>query len=285
MFPDQDSARLYLEARLWPDGARCPVCGLGERITARKNGYYRCNQCSLDFTIRTETIMERSHVGLREWIIAMAIIFERPELRSEELAAILKCTPKTALAVKERLHEALAAEFESRLDKQGYRRVVGFEHAYRVGEDGSLWTLYRLGRGGRIGYEWRQLNPGLDRDGYRMATLTAKNGRQSGKKVAPLVCAAFHGQRPNGQECRHLNGIRIDDRVENLAWGTSQQNQHDRRAHGRAPTRSENGNAKLSEDDVAAIRLLKGKKRQRDIADDFQITQGHVSRIHRGAQW
>ena len=35
MIPDQESARLYLEARLWPKGARCPVCGITERVTAR----------------------------------------------------------------------------------------------------------------------------------------------------------------------------------------------------------------------------------------------------------
>lgn len=35
MFPDQETARTYLESRLWPEGPKCPVCGLGERITAR----------------------------------------------------------------------------------------------------------------------------------------------------------------------------------------------------------------------------------------------------------
>ena len=35
MFPDQEAARTYLEKRLWPNGCRCPVCGLGERITER----------------------------------------------------------------------------------------------------------------------------------------------------------------------------------------------------------------------------------------------------------
>ena len=39
MFPDQETARVYLESRLWPNGPRCPVCGLGERITVRKDGY------------------------------------------------------------------------------------------------------------------------------------------------------------------------------------------------------------------------------------------------------
>ena len=40
MFPDQETARTYLESRLWPNGCRCPVCGLGDRITARAGGDY-----------------------------------------------------------------------------------------------------------------------------------------------------------------------------------------------------------------------------------------------------
>jgi len=53
MFPDEESARLYFESRLWPQGAHCPVCGLRDRVSARKAGYYRCNQCLEDFTVRT----------------------------------------------------------------------------------------------------------------------------------------------------------------------------------------------------------------------------------------
>lgn len=66
LFPDQEAARLYLEGRLWPDGVRCSCCGLQDRITTRKGGYYRCNQCKLDFTVRTGTIFERSHVPLHK---------------------------------------------------------------------------------------------------------------------------------------------------------------------------------------------------------------------------
>jgi len=27
LFPDAESARLYLESRLWPNGVRCEACG------------------------------------------------------------------------------------------------------------------------------------------------------------------------------------------------------------------------------------------------------------------
>ena len=45
MFPDKESARLYFESRMWPQGVRCPVCAATENITTRKRaGFYRCNQ-------------------------------------------------------------------------------------------------------------------------------------------------------------------------------------------------------------------------------------------------
>jgi Transposase zinc-ribbon domain len=75
MFPTPESARLYLESRLWPDGAFCPECKSRERIGKQpKVGFYRCNACSLDFTIRTGTIFERSHIPLHKWLYAMYLL-------------------------------------------------------------------------------------------------------------------------------------------------------------------------------------------------------------------
>ena len=75
MFPTTESARLYLESRLWPDGPFCPECKSRERIGKQpKVGFYRCNACNLDFTIRTGTIFERSHVPLHKWLYAMYLL-------------------------------------------------------------------------------------------------------------------------------------------------------------------------------------------------------------------
>jgi transposase-like protein len=107
MFPDQESARLYLESRLWPQGPRCPVCGLGDRITTRKDGYYRCNQCKEDFTVRTGTIFERSHVPLHKWIYAMyLLVTARKGISSMQLAKEIGITQKSAWFVLGRLREA-----------------------------------------------------------------------------------------------------------------------------------------------------------------------------------
>src|SRR5580658_661228 len=107
MFPDQETARTYLEGRLWPNGPKCPVCGLGERITARAGGFYRCNQCKEDFTVRTGTIFERSHVPLHKWVYAMyLLVTARKGISSMQLAKEIGVTQKTAWFMLHRLREA-----------------------------------------------------------------------------------------------------------------------------------------------------------------------------------
>lgn len=112
LFPNQEAARLYFESRLWPNGAVCPVCHLGERITARKGGYYRCNACREDFTVRTGTIFERSHVPLHKWIYAMYILVTaRKGVSSLQLSKQIGVTQKTAWFVLHRLREACGNDF------------------------------------------------------------------------------------------------------------------------------------------------------------------------------
>ncbi len=106
-FPDKESARLYLEGRLWPNGPRCPVCGLPDRITVRKAGYYRCNQCAEDFTVRTGTVMERSHIPLHKWLYAMyLLVTARKGISSLQLSKQIGVTQKSAWFLLHRLREA-----------------------------------------------------------------------------------------------------------------------------------------------------------------------------------
>lgn len=107
LFPDQETARLYLESRLWPNGATCPTCSRRERVTARKGGFYRCLDCKGDFTVRTGTIFERSHVPLHKWIYAMyLLVTARKGISSMQLAKEIGITQKSAWFVLQRLREA-----------------------------------------------------------------------------------------------------------------------------------------------------------------------------------
>ena len=145
MFPDQETARVYLESRLWPNGPRCPVCGLGERITARKGGYYRCNQCKEDFTVRTGTIFERSHVPLHKWIYAMyLLVTARKGISSMQLAKEIGITQKTAWFVLGPASRSLRQTISTKL-----RGIVEIDETYIGGNEANKHEGKKLhaGRG------------------------------------------------------------------------------------------------------------------------------------------
>jgi len=125
MFPDQESARLYFEARRWPSGAVCPACGEAHRIGTRKGGFYRCNACLLDFTVRTGTIFEKSKVPLNKWLYAMyLLVTARKGIGSLQLAKQIGVTQKTAWFMLQRLREAIRAILDAVTD-----RVLAFRPA------------------------------------------------------------------------------------------------------------------------------------------------------------
>ncbi len=109
LYPDEDAARNYFIKRLWLDGAICPHCGQTDKITARKDHYFRCLPCKKDFTIRTGTIMERSHIPLRKWIFAMYLLLTAHKgISSLQLAKEIGITQKSAWFMLNRLREACA---------------------------------------------------------------------------------------------------------------------------------------------------------------------------------
>jgi transposase-like protein len=111
MFPDAEAARVYMEGKRWPEGAICPACEEPKRITTRKGGYYRCNACKSDFTVRTATVFERSHIPLHKWLCAMYLhamyLLDTPRkgISSMQLAKRIGITQKSAWFMIQRLND------------------------------------------------------------------------------------------------------------------------------------------------------------------------------------
>jgi hypothetical protein len=168
-----------------------------------------------------------------------------------------------------------------------YRDVPDFP-GYRVGSDGSVWSCLEVGRRDSkplLGGEWHRLVQGRTPNGYRMVTLR-KDGRTWTKSVHQLVLTAFVGNAAEGQECRHLNGDKDDNRLENLAWGTRSENASDRFRHGTGLCGEKVHTAVLTPEKVREIRSrASAGESYVSLGRVFGVTDVMISNIARGKNW
>jgi transposase-like protein len=77
IFNDEDAAREHIEASRWGNGVYCPHCGSVNvmRMAGKTQaGYFLCRDCRDKFTCRTGTVMERSHIPLHKWLLALHLM-------------------------------------------------------------------------------------------------------------------------------------------------------------------------------------------------------------------
>ena len=79
IFHNEDAAREWLEARIWPNGPFCPHCGEAERVTrlhgkAHRPGLFQCNSCREQFTVTVNTVCQRSKIPLTKWLLAIYLL-------------------------------------------------------------------------------------------------------------------------------------------------------------------------------------------------------------------
>lgn len=101
--------------------------------------------------------------------------------------------------------------------------------------------------------------------------------------VARLVLLAFVGEPDGDLQARHLNGDAGDNRFNNLAWGTQLENNRDRKAHGRYAVGEKHHSAKLTPDDVLAIKA--SQENGVILSRRFGVGVSTISRIRRHESW
>lgn len=97
------------------------------------------------------------------------------------------------------------------------------------------------------------------------------------------VLETFIGPQPDGMEACHENGIRSDNRLENLRWDTRSANAHDKKQHGTMTWGEQHGNSKLTEEKIQEIR---GDARfSKQIAKDHGVHFSTICRIKSHSTW
>ncbi|MCC6925719.1 IS1595 family transposase [Novosphingobium sp.] len=111
IFHDEAKALAHLEASRWADGVICPHCG-SDRVHRMEGktqaGMFLCNACRDKFTVRTGSVMERSHVPLHKWLLATHIMAaSKKGMSALQMSRMIGVTYKTAWFLCHRIREAM----------------------------------------------------------------------------------------------------------------------------------------------------------------------------------
>jgi hypothetical protein len=107
-----------------------------------------------------------------------------------------------------------------------WKDVVGYEGLYQVSNLGRVKaiTYIRNKRDPHFGERVEKIHPlGISRYGYYRTGLS-KNGKGDRRLVHRLVAEAFIPKEDGKDFIDHINGIKTDNRVENLRWVTPKEN-------------------------------------------------------------
>ena len=109
------------------------------------------------------------------------------------------------------------------LDGEQWRDIVGYEGSYQISSLGRVKSLERtiLAKNGQRQHIRSRILKPVSRSYNGYPTVALNDGKTRLRYIHDLMLTAFVGARPDGMECRHLNDIPTDNRLENL-WVKSE---------------------------------------------------------------
>jgi transposase-like protein len=181
----EEEARATFERIRWPNGPVCAHCGAVENIRrlegrAHRVGLYKCNDCGEQFSATVGTILEQSHLPIRTWLMAFALL----------------CSSKKGLS---------ALQLQRQLGIGSYRSA--WHMAHRIRHAMSKEPLAGLLRG-TVTVDETYIG-GKPRKQHNQPK--AKRGR--GTKKVPVVALVERGGRVRAHKIERVNAKTLKDAI------------------------------------------------------------------------
>ena len=167
--------------------------------------------------------------------------------------------------------------------------IKGYEGHYQVSSSGRVKSLSRVvecRKGVFVNKKERILSDWNCGKGYRKVKLS-KDSAEKSIRVHRLVAETFLSNPEAKSEVNHKNGIKDDNRVENLEWATGSENVlHSLANNLKIPQKgSEHGNSKLTEEKVLEIRKIGRSKTLKELAKIYDVDMSLISSVLLNKIW
>jgi|14_taG_2_1085336.scaffolds.fasta_scaffold09623_3 hypothetical protein len=174
--------------------------------------------------------------------------------------------------------------------EESWRDIPSWEGMYQASNYGRIRSLDRVvcnplvGDVDRPGRILKPSRPGRS-NRYPQVTLSGE-GRRESCRVHVAVCEAFHGPS-NGLHACHLDGNPENNRADNLAWGTPQENNRHKFDHGTVARGEDVGGSVLTETCVHIMRAMwrTGDYSLSEIAGAFGVIKTTAHHAVSGRNW
>lgn len=161
-----------------------------------------------------------------------------------------------------------------------WKDIAGFEGLYQVSNLGNVKRFFT-----KTVYKEKLIGKSIDKDGYLKRVLS-KGGKGYNFTEHRLVALAFIENPLNKKTINHKNGIKTDNRVENLEWCTNQENIRHAVETGLKDHKGiKHHKCKLTEEQVLEIRKIGFSQTRTALSKKYGVCRNNILGIIRGNNW
>jgi len=156
--------------------------------------------------------------------------------------------------------------------------IKNYEGLYFITKDLKIFSYPKKTRKGI-----REIKPWICKNGYYMIDL-CKDKKVKKYSYHRIIAECFIENTGNKMQVNHINGIKTDNRIENLEWCTVSENRiHAFKNNLQSAKGIKNSSCKLTEKSV--LEIYNDNRTYKDISSQYNISIGTISNIKTKHTW